>query len=84
MCAACDALLRPISVDSASYIAVATMIHGALAAGTLEQMDGPPVAEERPISAKCTFACTECSQLFILEIGGCHLLGDQWRPLHGN
>ena len=81
MCAQCDAFHDPQRLaDRDAYRAALTRARIAVAADELEAVE-EAVAEDR---ARHVFACTLCAQLFILEVGGCHVLGDQWRPLHGN
>ena len=81
MCAQCDAFHDPIHLgDAEAYRTALTRACTAADAGDLEAVEEATA----PGQARHVFACTLCAQLFILELGGCHVLGDQWRPLHGN
>ena len=81
MCAQCDAWHDSVRLpDAAAHAAALTRANDAVVADELELVE----AATTPGRARHVFACTQCGQLFILELGGCHVLGDQWRPLHGN
>jgi hypothetical protein len=81
MCPQCDPYLAPMPMpEAAAYAAALDRARSA-------QRDGVFDVVEETIAgghARHLFSCTQCAQLFILEVGGCHVLGDQWRPLHGN
>lgn len=81
MCPRCDAFHDPVRLDGAAgYAAMLMRARTAVADGELEAME-ETVAAGR---ARHVFACAQCAQLFILEVGGGHVLGDRWRLLHGN
>ena len=81
MCAQCDAWHDSVRLpDAAAHAAALTRAQSAVLTNDLELVE----ESTSPAQARHVFACTQCAQLFILEFGGCHVLGDQWRPLHGN
>ena len=81
MCAQCDRFHDSVRLaDAGDYTAALNRARTAVAGDELEAVE-ESVADG---CARHVFACTLCAQLFILERGGCHILGDQWRPLHGN
>lgn len=81
MCAQCESFHDSVRLgDAHAYAAALARAQRATDAGDLEAVETSTAAGH----ARHVFACTLCAQLFILEVGGCHVLGDQWRPLHGN
>jgi hypothetical protein len=91
MCEICDAFLKPIDVITPDrYHDLVERAKAAIADGQLECVDSTISLDliERghavPPFRKHTFACARCCQLFILSVGGGDVVGDQWRPLHGN
>ncbi len=89
MCAQCDDFHDSVRLASvAEYLIQVDRARAAIVEGTLDCLDSCPELAAMPgaVPAHCrhVFACSLCSQLFILEIGACDALGDQWRPLHGN
>jgi hypothetical protein len=86
MCDLCEAFHDDVVVDSSDAWRTAVVrARSAIADGVLELADGPPLGEARPPEPrKHVLQCATCGQLFILEAGGGHVLGDRWRPLHGN
>lgn len=90
MCGRCDAYAdqRPAGTDAA-LAAVLAMAHQAETAGDLEWLDGDAALRTRPLPARAgaqrgRWICSECSRVFLLELGTSHPLGDGWRPLFGN
>ncbi len=90
MCDRCDPFFLPVPVGSATaYRAIVARLAPVLAEETLELVEASSpwaglLGATPPPAARHVFSCTACGQLFILERGGCSVLGDQWRPLHGN
>jgi len=89
MCGACTALCEQVPVTNESdWRALGGRLRTAVADGLIELVESAPaattIAEIRPPQLRQVWNCTTCAQLFILEIAGGHLLGDGWRPLHGN
>ncbi len=89
MCAQCDAFHDSVTLaNRADYLAQVDRARAAIAEGTLECVESAPeLGEVRAGSAgaaRHVLSCATCAQLFILEVGACDVLGDQWRPLHGN
>ncbi len=91
MCAVCDPWHMAVAVATpAAWRAQVERVQAAIGEAAigedgLEVVEGPSPDPARPTGPrKHVLQCTRCAQLFILEAGGCHLSGDQWRPLHGN
>jgi hypothetical protein len=89
MCDACDAFFTPVAIDSdAVYHDALERASLAIEDELLELLESSvPLDKAGTGDLTCrkhTFTCLRCGQLFILERGGCHIIGDQWRPLHGN
>ena len=91
MCERCEPWLTTKPIPSRMvYDHIVERVRVALTDGELElfeasiPLDAIIPGATLPAYRKHLFACTMCSQLFILEVGGCHTVGDCWRPLHGN
>jgi hypothetical protein len=86
MCDGCDAWREDLAAPTPTAWAAATArARAAIDDGTLELVDGPPLDDAPPRGhRKHLLQCATCGQLFVLEAGGGHVLGDGWRPLHGN
>jgi hypothetical protein len=93
MCDLCEAYAETIRISApADLDALLARARCAVAEGALEIMDedralharvpGAPLPRARPV--KQTWACSQCSRLFLLELNACRVGGDAWRPLYGN
>lgn len=87
MCDACEPFFHPIAVKNSIVLrALLERARSAVDDELLECLESEPAIIDPNAMKSCkqTYTCLRCGQLFILEVGGCHVLGDQWRPLHGN
>ena len=89
MCDACDDFFAPVAIsDDDAYRGALNRARSAVADDVLELLESTVQLDEALTGdlncRKHTFTCLRCGQLFILERGGRRVIGDQWRPLHGN
>jgi hypothetical protein len=86
VCSGCEAFHDEVAVrEPAAWAAVVARAAAAIAEGALALVDGPPLDAAPPRGPRRhVLQCATCAQLFILEAGACHVIGDRWRPLHGN
>nr|MBA3687079.1 hypothetical protein [Planctomycetota bacterium] len=84
------AFFAPVSVTTVDhYLAQVDRARAALSDDTLDCLESDPELsaidrDHPPARARHVLSCTACAQLFILAFGGCDVIGDQWRALHGN
>lgn len=90
MCEACDGYADSITARTPGELdAILSLVRSAEREGHLEHLDGDALHARRagdpvPKPVLGRWVCSQCSRLFLLELGTCHLAGDGWRPLFGN